>query len=67
MLFKAVTSTIGTTKKFKQPGMETDKDNFKYARLSLTKIINKKKKLYFEEKIAKNKKIPKNSAELSNL
>ena len=47
--------------------METDKDNFKYARLSLTKIINKKKKLYFEEKIAKNKKIPKNSAELSNL
>ena len=38
-------------KKFKWSGRETDKGNFKYARLSLKKIINKKK-LYFGEKIA---------------
>ena len=29
-----------------------DKDNFKYAKLSLRKINNNKKKLYFEEKTA---------------
>ena len=46
-------------KKFKQSGRETDKDNFKYAKLSLKKIINHKKKLYFEEKIAENKNNPK--------
>ena len=32
--------------------METDKDNFKYANLSLKKIINNTKQLYFKEKIA---------------
>ena len=51
-------------KKFKQSGRETDKDNFKYAELSLKKIINHKKKLYFEEKIAENKNNPKNYDEL---
>ena len=35
--------------------METDKDNFKYANLSLKKNINNTKQLYFEEKIAWNK------------
>ena len=34
--------------------MKTNKDNFKYARHSLKKIINNKKKRYFEEKIAEN-------------
>ena len=47
-------------KKFKQSGKGTDKDNFKYAKISLKKkIINNKKKLYFEEKIAENKNNPK--------
>ena len=46
-------------KKIKQSGRETDKDNFKYSKLSLEKIINNKKKLYFEEKIAENKNNPK--------
>ena len=46
-------------KKFKLSGRKTDKDYFKYARLSLEKIINNKKKLYFEEKIAENKNNPK--------
>ena len=31
-------------KKFKQSSRETDKDNFKYAKLSLKEIINHKKK-----------------------
>ena len=48
-------------KKFKQSGGETDKDNFKYAKLSLKKIINHKKKLYFEEKNVEDKN---NSKEL---
>ena len=34
-------------KKFKQSGKETDKDNFKYANLSLKKL---RKKFYFAEK-----------------
>ena len=46
-------------KKFKQSGRETEKNNFKYAKLSLKKIINHKKKLYLEEKIAENKNNPK--------
>ena len=46
-------------KKFKQSDRKTDKDNFKYAKLSLKKIFNHKKKLYFEEKIAENKGNPK--------
>ena len=43
-------------RKFKQSGRETDKGNFKYAKLSLKRIINNKKKLYFQEKIPENKK-----------
>ena len=46
-------------KKFKQSGRETDKDNFKYAKLSLKKIVDNKKKLYFEKTIAENKINPK--------
>ena len=42
-------------KKFKLSGRKTDKGYFKYARLALEKIVNNKKKLYFEEKIAENK------------
>ena len=51
MLFKILTSTI------KNSGKETDKGNFKCAMLLL--ITNNKKKLYFEENIAVNKKNPK--------
>ena len=36
-------------KKFKRSGKEIDKRNFKCAKLLLKKIINNKKKLYFEE------------------
>ena len=57
--FKCNSKLIGHNKKFKQSGKETDKDNFKYGKLSLKKIINNKKKLYFEEKIAENKINPK--------
>ena len=46
-------------KKFQQSGMEIDRENFKYARLSPKKVIYNKKKLYFEEKIAENKNNPK--------
>ena len=39
---------------FKLSGKETvlNKDNFNYPKLSLKKIIDNKKKFYFEEKIA---------------
>ena len=46
-------------KKFKQSGRKTDKDNFKYARLSLKKLLIVKKNFYFEDKIAENKNSPK--------
>ena len=52
MLFETVTSTI---KKIKRLGKEIDKINFKCATLLLKKVINIKKKLYFEEKIEENK------------
>ena len=68
MLFKAVTSTIGTIKKFKQPGMETDKDNFKCAKdFQLQKLLIKRKNFTLRKKFQKIRTIPKNSAELSNL
>ena len=41
-------------KKIKQSDKEIDKDNFRYLKLSLKKIINNKKKLYGEEKIEEN-------------
>ena len=46
-------------KKFKRSGKEIDKDNFKCAKLLLKRAFKNKKKLYFEEKIAKNKNNPK--------
>ena len=55
---------LSTLKKFKQSGKETDKDNFKYVKLSLKKIVNNKKKLYCEDKIKKIRRIIKNSGEL---
>ena len=38
-----------TKKKFKRSDKEIDKHNFKCAKLLLKKIINNKKKIYFEE------------------
>ena len=35
-------------KKFKHSGLETDKDNFKVAKMHLQKMILKKRKPYFE-------------------
>ena len=36
--------------KFKHSGLETDRDNFKVAKMHLQKIILKKKKSYFGKK-----------------
>ena len=36
-------------KKFKHSGLETDKDNFKVAKMHLQRLILKKKKSHFEE------------------
>ena len=41
-------------KKFKHPGLETDEDNFKVAKMHLQKMILKKKKSYFQEEPGKN-------------
>ena len=46
-------------KKFKYAGLETDKDNFKVAKMHLQKMILKKKKSYFEEELGKGRKKPK--------
>ena len=46
-------------KKFKQSGLETDKHNFKVAKMHLQKMILKKKKSYFEEELGKNRNKPK--------
>ena len=46
-------------KKFKHAGLETDKDNFKVAKMHLQKMILKKKKSYFEEELGKNRNKPK--------
>ena len=46
-------------KKFKHSGLETDKDNFKVAKMHLQKMILKKKKSYFEEELGKNRNKPK--------
>ena len=45
---KAVRNHNKHYKKFEQSAREGDKDNYKYAKLPLKKIINNKKKLYFE-------------------
>ena len=46
-------------KKFKNSGLETDKDNFEFAKLHLQKMILKKKKSYFEDELCKNWNKPK--------
>ena len=46
-------------KKFKLSGLETDKYNFKVAKMPLQKMILKKKKSYFEEELGKNSNKPK--------
>ena len=46
-------------KKFKHSGVETDKVNFKVAKMHLQKMILKKKKPCFEEKLGKNRSKPK--------
>ena len=46
-------------KKFKHSGLETDKDNFKVAKMHLQKMILKKKKSYFEEELGENSIKPK--------
>ena len=43
----------------KYSGLETDKDNFKVAKMQLQKMILKKEKCYFEEELAKNGNKPK--------
>ena len=45
--------------KFKHSGLETDKDNFKVAKMHLQKMILKKKKSYFEEELSQNRSKPK--------
>ena len=46
-------------KKFKHSSLETDKDNFKVAKMDLQKMILKKKKSYFEEELGKKRNKPK--------
>ena len=41
-------------KKFKHFRLETDKDNFKVAKMHWQKMILRKKKFYFEEELGKN-------------
>ena len=50
---------INSIKKFKHSGLETDKNNFKVAKIHLQKMILKKKKSYFEEELGKNRNKPK--------
>ena len=42
-------------KKFEHSGLETDKDDFKVAKMHLQKLIPKKKKYYFKEELGKNR------------
>ena len=46
-------------KEFKHSDLETDKDNFKVAKMHFQKMILKKKKSYFEEELGKNGNKPK--------
>ena len=54
-------------KKFKHSGLETDKDNFKVAKMHLQKMILKKKKSYFEEELGKNRNKPEELKTLKSL
>ena len=38
------------------PGLETDKDNFKIAKISLQSMLHRKKSSYLEEKLKKKLK-----------
>ena len=58
--------TVSTIKRWDKPykilkpsGLETDKDNFKVAKMHLQKMVLKKKKSYFEEELGKNRSKPK--------
>ena len=42
-------------KKIKHCGLEADKDNFKVAKMHFQKMIQKKKKSYFEEELVKTR------------
>ena len=46
-------------KKFKHFGLANDKNNFKVTKMQLQKMILKKKKSYFEEKLAQKRCKPK--------
>ena len=46
-------------KKFKHSCLETDKDNFKDAKMHLQNMILKKNKSYLEEELAENRNKPK--------
>ena len=47
------------SKNFKHSGLETDKDNFKVAKVYWQKMVLKKKKSYSEEELDKNRNKPK--------
>ena len=51
-------------KEIDSSGLETDKDNFKAAKTHLKKIMLYKKKTYFEDVLAKNKKKQENFGRL---
>ena len=40
--------------KYKKSGLETDKDHFRSTKMALQKVISKKKKSFFQEKIEKD-------------
>ena len=58
-IVSAIQRLVRLYKKFKHSGLETDKDNFKVAKMHLQKMILKKKKSYFEEELGKNRNKPK--------
>ena len=53
-------------KSFKKSGKETDKHNFKYAKVLLSKILIIRKNFALREKIQKRRTVPKNSGKLWN-
>ena len=53
-IMSAIQRWDGLYRKFKHSGHETDKDNFKVAKMHLQKMILKKKKSYSEEELAQN-------------
>ena len=50
----AIRMTDKFFKKCKKSGLETDKDNFRSAKVALQKAISKKKKSFSQERIDKN-------------